>query len=101
MSTKHTPGPWRVTSNSWEVSTVYSTAGEVARCYIDSEVTEDTQDQWGPIKEANARLIASAPELLKALQDLMSDDGLWDDMRWADCCDNARDAIAKATGSTA
>jgi hypothetical protein len=63
---KHTPGPWDVVHNSWEVSTVYAASGEVARCHIDSEVTEDTQDTLEPIKEANARLISAAPDLLKA-----------------------------------
>ena len=64
MTAQHTPGPWTVIDNNWEVSTVYGAGGEVAMCRIDPEVTEETQDRLERIKESNARLIASAPALL-------------------------------------
>lgn len=101
MSAQHTSGPWKAEDNSWEVSTVYSASGEVARCYIDSNVTEDTQDRLEPIKEANARLISAAPDLLEALQGMVA----WaDDLQRQDPAGDllkARSAIAKATGGAA
>ncbi len=120
MSTKHTPGPWFV--------------GEVNRKKQRADINTDTRDSrlgytsWTglarvygcdenkrigtEIMEANARLIAAAPDLLKALRGLLEG---------ADCSDygeagidhpepvshqhgnscpicSARAAIAKATG---
>lgn len=64
--TKHTPGPWFTKREGF--STVYIEARigggmlqEVAAC----GPTEAGQEQ----QEANARLIAAAPELLEALQE--------------------------------
>lgn len=57
---KPTPGPWTVVENSWEVSTVSAGSVEVARCYVDCNVTEDTQTEDEAIMNANARLIAEA-----------------------------------------
>lgn len=68
MSALPTPGPWTVTDNSWEVSTVYGPDGEtIAECPINSIVTEDNQHELEPIKEANARLIVKAPDMLGTL----------------------------------
>jgi hypothetical protein len=53
---------------------------------------------WNEVEdEANARLIAAAPELLAALQELCADKYLADPIN-ADRMANARAAIAKATG---
>lgn len=69
MSGAHTPGPWTVTDNSWEVSTVYGPDGEtIAQCPINSIVTEDNQHELEPIKEANALLIVAAPVMLATLE---------------------------------
>ena len=58
----HTAGPWTAVHNSWETSTVYGPNDEiVASCPISYDVTEETQDELEPVKEANARLIAAAP----------------------------------------
>lgn len=89
MSAKHTPGPWRVhnlrvepppdpqrANGGWTVAQVY-----------------------GPDAEANARLIAAAPELLEALAwfvDPNNDSPTLDEFDAA--VDVARLAIAKATG---
>lgn len=57
MSAKHTQGPWKrgVTSPK-----IYGADGEpVARAWHDRDAIE---------REANARLIAAAPELLEALE---------------------------------
>ena len=87
----------------------------VARLSLDeSIVTEENQDEHEAIQEANARLIAAAPDLLAALEELadceqkyrsahdLRGDGskeagrAWDLMRRAG--DRARAAIAKAKG---
>lgn len=90
---KHTPGPWRY----WP-------------CKVDSTLTPPMYDYVqfaspighvfrAPIQllsEADARLIAAAPELLEALQALVKahNDGL---QPWP-ALDAANAAIAKATG---
>jgi hypothetical protein len=96
----HTPGPWRLDNNiayGWKTNPfsitvrkrgVHSTT--VANIPAKQTISRDEA-------EANARLIAAAPDLLDALMTvpqglLWSDDDLW---RWHD---KARAAIAKATG---
>ncbi len=58
MKTKHTPGPWRYEESTKTIRAVHSNYWLV------------TMDSWdGAINnEANAQLIASAPELLEALK---------------------------------
>lgn len=64
MSTQHTPGPWAV--GKFNPSHVYQKGKNVtiARCEADICYTEEDK--------ANARLIAAAPELLEALEGLVS-----------------------------
>ena len=57
---KHTPGPW-VTSATDDTVVIDATGREVAA--IDGDYNDP--DTW-PQMEANARLIAAAPELLEA-----------------------------------
>ncbi|MGN6290361.1 MAG: hypothetical protein ACTHNA_13995 [Sphingopyxis terrae] len=65
----HTPGPWSVIDNSWKVSTVYGPSGEtVAECLLSNAATDATLVAHAALKEANARLIAAAPDLLEALR---------------------------------
>lgn len=85
---KYTPGPWFTHRSGF--STVYVEARidggllqEVAAC----GPTEKAAEQ----QDANARLIAAAPDLLEALQDA----ALWVD---GDLKSKVRAAIAKATG---
>lgn len=54
MSTEHTPGPWRVSADGNDVENV-SGAGV---CTMYADETE----------QANARLIAAAPDLLRACE---------------------------------
>lgn len=73
MNTKHTPGPW-----------MYTGAGAIKRDYTAIGCTdgETIASAWGHSnsgffvseeeKEANARLIAAAPEMLVALEKLAS-----------------------------
>lgn len=99
MKTKHTPGPWyipTIRANAqdkrplWE--TVRSKHTEEPICRIAQDVAHDA--------EANARLIAAAPELLAALRLLIE----WYDGQHGDpgvlgsqSVEDARAAIAKAT----
>lgn len=98
---KHTPGPWYVVDRNWELSTVFSSSGdEIARCLIAPEADDDIGEKFERIKEANARLIAAAPELLEVLQGvLMIDRGTSGRIiieGWQE--EVIRAAIAKATG---
>ena len=94
---KHTPGPWNRIKGD---RNVYSAAGTVCKTPAilggGSAATN-----W----EANARLIAAAPDLLEALEDALSDYDAW--MKDADVTPNesllawtnkARSAIARARG---
>ena len=68
---KHTPGPWVVGPVDDTVVTHLGADGvryEVAQ--IDGDYNEP--DLW-PVMEANARLIAAAPDLLDALQNLLDE----------------------------
>lgn len=98
MSTKHTPGPWKATKG-----------GEIRAVQDSIEITiavtfDLREDDRGTKKEANARLIAAAPELLEALRDLAG----WAEMyRDSVAYESgrkhiyaARAAIAKAEGRT-
>ena len=99
MNTKHTPGPWEVYDMQW--------TGTVAIAKVLSDGSRHLV--VGPyIDEANARLIAAAPELLEALQAIVGKGiaGLperYDDLTTVDvpllvkAIWNARAAIAKAT----
>ena len=87
----HTPGPWK-----WEDDNhvLWAQGGKKV---IDAAPYEG---MWlaGENEEADARLIAAAPDLLEALQDCLENTG----GGWisAGVIDRARAAIAKATGTT-
>ena len=82
MKTAFTPGPWNIgKSYTDEIAIRERQGGCVAvACAM-------------PEEESNARLIAAAPELLEALQQILDADG---DLNAIDF-DMARAAIAKAT----
>jgi hypothetical protein len=87
---KHTPGPWGF-------------VGEILTGPRGLKLgTFSEGPGLGYAADANARLIAAAPELLEALQlvvdKLGSDFELYREQQFA--IDTARAAIAKATGST-
>ena len=92
---KHTPGPWAVVGNRTkyvEARLISGLIQEVAACGPTA-----ADKGYGPQQEANARLIAAAPDLLEALIEL-ADCGAeaWGEDR--PCVKWARAAIAKATG---
>lgn len=91
MSAKHTPGQWYAAplrDSGWiDIFSVYEN-GETSLPFASCK----HHDQ-----EANARLIAAAPELLEALQRVCSHGERTSAQIDADW-DHARAAIAKATG---
>ena len=98
----HTPGPWSYADDG---KSVWGDGGAEVICSIyECDSSQDSSAFYGEITQANARLIESAPELLAALQNLMT---------WRHGNENvppghngnepwnwAADAIAKATGET-
>lgn len=103
---KYTSGPWVVDPAVRQGFTVYAPK---ERFIVG---TQDEEGRYGAIEsEANARLIAAAPDLLEALKDLLDEaewlrreyshdrerDG-WDALEEDPCFTVARAAIAKATG---
>lgn len=94
MST-HTPGPWGIDRNNVHSAQIAT----IPHC-----LNNDWVEVWSPNAfaageeemEANARLIAAAPELLEALCMVLDDpDALDGRPRTYEC---VRAAIAKATG---
>lgn len=64
---KHTPGPWSIDQNAMEHWMITAQNSERHRGYIATLSTTNTQS------EANARLIAAAPEMLEVLREFMGD----------------------------
>lgn len=83
METKHTPGPWRYDYAPGYCGELLAANGTTLAEFV----TEPS--------EANARLIAAAPDLLEALIDIAEKST---DAGAIEC---ARAAIAKATGEAA
>ncbi len=95
---QHTPGPWQaVGGNVFSTVSPQEASAPIARVGVPV--------RGGPAKlgevEANAHLIAAAPELLEALEDVLA----WGtDTNWQNAAiavKRAHDAIAKATGAQA
>jgi len=93
MSEKHTEGPWEWDANVWD----YDPEQE-APWLVSAGNDKVLFGQIGCTSEANARLIAAAPDLLEALQDLFHSFEMADAIE-CDIGRKARAAIAKATGS--
>ena len=107
---KHTPGPWKaVPQSTTEIAIVAPWSEEItpgnAPGFADYQgiyvcaLQHHRGDGAAPKDhaEANARLIAAAPELLDALQALVFQ--VSESMGWG--CPKARIVIAKATGEAA
>ena len=109
--TRHTPGPWEYDPNSDNVeaeNTLFDT--EIAGTIVTADgghrfhVARIWSDVFGGTDEAqaNAHLIAAAPELLEALVSIRAwvTDGGFEDTHEgvAEICGQARAAIAKAKG---
>ena len=88
MSAQHTPGPWKYNDKT----DVYDSAGAtVCELYKGYETR--------PAPRANAILIAAAPELLEALEELEALGSLELPQRRDAALFKAKAAIAKAKGS--
>lgn len=107
MTQKHTPGPWKITEDDYGHEHWFGGAGEGQIC-VNGWVNGGCKkypSKWRKL-QANARLIAAAPELLEALKDLLETfeaeihceyngtSMLYEKLSYAD---GARAAIAKAT----
>ena len=88
---KHTPGPWRVVRVAAGF-TIRAASRAVAT--LPSLVVRGRRQQ----AEADAHLIAAAPELLEALQLMVTWEDWIDDPDWLELVKDARGVIAKATG---
>ena len=106
MTEQHTPGPWVVNphdANSDDLSLFVSQAPEIADLF-QGEPDPEFVCAVGPSRKepngrirANARLIAAAPELLAALEDLFALAETDESGRiYGATLDKARAAIAKA-----
>jgi len=100
MSAAHTPGPWEVLTDEPDsycaIESNGLTVATIEGMDVYAVAAEDCYD-YGPVTAANARLIAAAPELLKALTQMIDWDG---GKRTAiDAMANARAIVAKATGA--
>lgn len=60
MTNKHTPAPWQAENYEWD-------GDDLIRIQNASGASIAIVTNWEPSDEANARLIASAPEILEAL----------------------------------
>ena len=68
----HTPGPWTV-----------ETGAEYGYFYIDEIADALIKDDYKSLFEANARLIAAAPDLLEALERIESGEERPREIAWA------------------
>lgn len=93
-SAKHTPGPWTVSA--------YPSGLYIRRAGSHGFVAHVFGGVNDKQANANANVMAAAPDLLEALryiERLASDDDLGGDGVFLVIADRAREAIAKATGA--
>ena len=93
---KHTQGPWQVAeAGSWKDGIRTSKEYFVRRPDDDVAIaSEILNPEDSTPSEANANLIAAAPDMLEALENLENDDGSIPAFAW----DMVKTAIAKAKG---
>ena len=95
MKTRHTPGPWTVEDSS--VTALVDS--ENSQTYI-APICEVDQE-WA-MADANAHLIAAAPDLLAALEDVAAElDARGKVFDGDETADRVRAVIAKVTGGGA
>ena len=108
MTRKHLPGPWFVSRDERPGMEWNNHIASVEHPHLEVCSMFHTKDRDGNERgEANARLVAAAPDMLEALECLLP--GLVLDLRYADPDDDKEamqsrittvtDAIAKATES--
>lgn len=91
--TKFTPGPWFAVADKGQtiIRTSRSSAAFSPLAIVKGDKRDTLKDQ-----EANARLIAAAPDLLEALSEIVNEGGKF--VMTQDTHRKARAAIAKARG---
>ena len=97
MSAKHTPGPWTAQNDGRDIISIQHSNNDPGAISMTlAKVT--ARMTWRSQAEANARLIAAAPDLLDALRNISelydSDEGCRSLPEYI----AARAAIARATG---
>lgn len=103
MEAKHTPGPWNLKNPTAK----YAAYNNLWFCIIESEDRRIIQKIYGRSKEeaeANAKLIAAAPDLLNNLESLILSIMAHPDYasgeegdEWHDLIEIAEETIKKAT----
>jgi hypothetical protein len=99
--TAHTPGPWMVTTGR---ESVYALMNDPDRPSVQiNRFHANIQGAFCPReeKEANARLIAAAPELFNALTEIVADLQFSKVQQHINLVKLARAALAKAKGGAA
>lgn len=92
MSARHTPGPWHIHPDH---PRAVDASGGVEICVAQFAIRQGGNDVQMVVEaEANARLIAAAPDLLAALENALR----WHDQLRPDDVARMRAAIAKAAG---
>ncbi len=105
MNTKHTPGPWELGEieqgqDGGEFVAIDGKNPKKRHMELARVVWKMEDDERSLTQEANARLIAAAPDLLDALQAAISRQG-YRPGEGPDWWEQGRAAIAKATGGAA
>lgn len=92
----HTPGPWEIRRPSYGQGFTREIWGADGKCVTGMTTRMTT----GPVTEANARLIAAAPDMLEALEGMveMATHHMMEPEERRERLRNARAAIAKARG---
>jgi hypothetical protein len=102
QKTKHTLGPWQVKGGRWGYEIQTPEPNKQGALTI--VASQSTAHRDGDENDANARLIAAAPEMLEALQAVADAyQRMFDVMpvAWQTFDDIVQQAIARATGSEA
>ena len=99
---KHTKGPWEIIEHDWAATGIVGGRNDYV-CLLKIEPSNDECEvAMSNRMAANAQLIAAAPELLEALQEVfVIGDRLVSDVYGHEFKEKARAAIAKATGEQA
>lgn len=93
MAVEHTPGPWEVSPDDPHHIRLKD---EYVFCWVDNEPAEN--EAVMATMQANARLIAAAPDLLSACEAMLGAEELGDRALGRVAAFLAETAIAKATG---
>ena len=98
MTIQHTPGPWQVMDSFYpSMKEVFGASFNIKCVMWATDLTEEDYQQ----RSADLRLIAAAPDLLSALNAMLTHMGMDEDEWNKPTFDQARAAIAKATGAQA